>query len=447
MKVRQTNGDAPRINNYCTAREYEVFVLIAKNEAYKVGDTISGETLKNKTIGREWKITECDRRDGGKVSIIDNKGNEKTLVFSDNGSTPRTTKETTTKETTKTETTKTETTTNKTTTNKTTTNDMETNNTNNDMMQIAGIFANIQKDAYNNGYQAAQKESSDKVAQLEQEIEAMKENGSGTVINITIDGKTRQERPEHVLNENITDIVKCLSDGENVFLWGPAGAGKNVIAEDAAKILGVKFYYMNTVYTKYDIIGFTDANGNYVPTAFVNWLKNTDGGLYLADEICTNSPEANVAYNALLANGYIVLQNGEVLRKTDKHYFVAADNTNGMGATEEYNSRYKMDSSTSDRFAFFEVKYDAAVEKSLVGDKTDILEFVYDMRKACAACRVSMILGYRCIKSLANHYDEDAEKMLVRYILKGREHDTDLLNEIKRRISGTTKYHNALKNL
>ena len=101
MKVRQTNGDAPRTNNYCTAREYEVFVLIAKNEAYKVGDIISGETLKNKTIGREWKITECDRRDGGKVSIIDNKGNEKTLVFSDNGSTPgKTTKtETTTNET------------------------------------------------------------------------------------------------------------------------------------------------------------------------------------------------------------------------------------------------------------------------------------------------------------------------------------------------------------
>ena len=442
MKVRQTNGDAPRMNNYCTAREYEVFVLIAKNEAYKAGDTISGETLKNKTIGREWKITECDRRDGGRVTIIDNKGNEKTLVFSDNG-TPRTTKETTKTETTNETNNETTTTTNETKE----TNDMTTNNTNNDMMQIAGIFANIQKDAYNNGYQKAQEEAADKVAQLEQEIKDMKDNGSGTVINITINGQTRQERPEHVLNENITDIVKCLSDGENVFLWGPAGAGKNVIAEDAAKILGVEFFYMNTVYTKYDIIGFTDANGNYVPTAFVNWLKNTDGGLYLADEICTNSPEANIAYNALLANGYIVLQNGEVLRKTDKHYFVAADNTNGLGATEEYNGRYKMEDSTRDRFAFFEVKYDAAVEKSLVSDKTDILEFVYDMRKACAACRVSMILGYRCIKALTNHYDEDAEKMLVRYILKGREHDTDLLNEIKRRISGTTKYHNALKNL
>ena len=440
MKVRQANGDAPRVNNYCTAREYEVFVLIAKGETYKAGDIISGEVLKNKTVGKAWKITECDRRDGGKVSIVDTNGVEKTLVFTEVGR--QTTGKTETAKTTKT--TETETSNNN---NNNDNNRATTNNNSNDMMQIASLFANIQKEAYNNGYTEAQKEAADKVAKLVAEIEAMKENGAGTVINITINGQTRQEKPEHVLNENIEDIVRCLSGGENVFLWGPAGAGKNVIAEDAAKILGVKFFYMNTVYTKYDIIGFTDANGNYVPTAFVNWLKNADGGLYLADEICTNSPEANIAYNALLANGYIVLQNGEVLKKTDKHYFVAADNTNGLGATEEYNGRYKMDDSTRDRFAFFEVRYDAAVEKSLVGEKTDILEFIYDLRKVCAACHFSMILGYRCIKALKEHYNEDAGKMLVRYILKGREHDTDFISELKRRLSGTTKYHEAFGNL
>lgn len=444
MKIRQANGDAPRVNNYCTAREYEVFVLIAKNETYKAGDIISGEILKNKTVGKAWKITECDRRYGGKVSIVDTNGVQKTLVFVDGGR--QTTGKTETTKTT--ETTETETSNNNNNNDNNNGNMATTNNNNsNDMMQIASLFANIQKEAYNNGYKTAEEESADKVAKLVAEIEAMKENGAGTVINITINGQTRQEKPEHVLNENIEDIVTCLAGGENVFLWGPAGAGKNVIAEDAAKILGVKFFYMNTVYTKYDIIGFTDANGNYVPTAFVNWLKNDEGGLYLADEICTNSPEANIAYNALLANGYIVLQNGEVLKKTDKHYFVAADNTNGLGATEEYNGRYKMDDSTRDRFAFFEIKYDAAVEKSLVGEKTDILEFIYDLRKVCAACHFSMILGYRCIKALKEHYNEDAGKMLVRYILKGREHDTDFISELKRRATGTTKYHTALGNL
>lgn len=50
-KVKQLNGDAPRANNYCTAREYEVFTIIAKNEELKVGDLIDGEKLSNKTVG------------------------------------------------------------------------------------------------------------------------------------------------------------------------------------------------------------------------------------------------------------------------------------------------------------------------------------------------------------------------------------------------------------
>ena len=80
-KVKQLNGEAPRFNNYCTAREYEVLTIIAKNEELKVGDLIDGEQLSNKTAGRIWEITECNRVDGGHVTIKDNKGNVKTCMF------------------------------------------------------------------------------------------------------------------------------------------------------------------------------------------------------------------------------------------------------------------------------------------------------------------------------------------------------------------------------
>ena len=80
-KIKQLNGDAPRSNNYCTAREYEVFTIIAKNEELKTGDLIDGEKLVNKTAGRIWEITECNRTEGGHVTIKDNKGNEKTCMF------------------------------------------------------------------------------------------------------------------------------------------------------------------------------------------------------------------------------------------------------------------------------------------------------------------------------------------------------------------------------
>ena len=80
-KIKQLNGEAPKYNNYCTSREYEVFCMIAKDDNFKVGDLIDGEKLTNKTVGRIWEITECNRTDGGHVTIKDNNGRERTCMF------------------------------------------------------------------------------------------------------------------------------------------------------------------------------------------------------------------------------------------------------------------------------------------------------------------------------------------------------------------------------
>lgn len=443
-KIKQLNGDAPRSNNYCTAREYEVFTIIAKNEELKTGDLIDGEQLSNKTAGRIWEITECNRVDGGHVTIKDNKGNVKTcqFVFSKGGkNTPP--QKTEQQQATAQEEEQTKVQTNNNTTNNNTMN----NNNSNGMEQVANIFANLQSDAYNKGYQVAQEEAAAKIDDLTAQVEELKNRPttSGTVINITIEGSTTQKVIQSIVNPNAEELIDYLKEGENVFLWGPAGAGKNVLGEQLAEMLCVAFYYMNTVYTKYDITGFTDAQGNYIPTAVINWLKDPNGGLMFFDEMCTNSPEANTAINALLANKYIVLQNGEVLKMSPRHYVVAADNTNGLGATEEYNGRYKMDESTRDRFAFFFIDYDAAVEESIVGDKKDILDFVRELRKVTKECNISLVLGYRCINRLVKFYNRDAARTIEHNILKGMEQDT--INEIAARLEGATKWHRAFKSL
>ena len=462
-KIKQLNGEAPRANNYCTAREYEVLTIIAKNEELKVGDLIDGEQLSNKTAGRIWEITECNRVDGGHVTIKDNKGTVKTCKFVFGKGTqktqpkpqPQTTKE---EEQTTSETTKTSET-------------MNTQGNNTGIEQVANILATFEQNGYNKGYKVATDEAAAKIDDLTAQVEELKNRPttSGTVINITIEGKTEtkvvksivnpnaeelidyliegsttQKVIQSIVNPNAEELIDYLKEGENVFLWGPAGAGKNVLGEQLAEMLNVQFFYMNTVYTKYDVTGFTDAQGNYVPTAFVNWL-NSDGGLMFIDEMCTNSPEANTAINALLANRYIVLQNGETLKMSPRHYVVAADNTNGLGATEEYNGRYKMDESTRDRFAFFFIDYDAAVEESIVGDKKDILDFVRELRKVTKECNISLVLGYRCINRLVKFYNRDAARTIEHNILKGMEQDT--INEIASRLEGVTKWHKAFKSL
>ena len=445
-KVKQLNGDAPRLNNYCTAREYEVLTIIAKNEELKVGDLIDGEQLSNKTAGRIWEITECNRVDGGHVTIKDNKGNVKTCMFVFGKGTQKPKPQPQPQQITKEEETKTsETTTNNNNTMNTTTNNTQGNN--NGIEQVANIFASLQSEAYNNGYKVATEEAAAKIDDLTAKVEELKNRPttSGTVINITIEGSTTQKVIQSIVNPNAEELIDYLKEGENVFLWGPAGAGKNVLGEQLAEMLCVAFYYMNTVYTKYDITGFTDAQGNYIPTAVINWLKDPNGGLMFFDEMCTNSPEANTAINALLANKYIVLQNGEVLKMSPRHYVVAADNTNGLGATEEYNGRYKMDESTRDRFAFFFIDYDAAVEESIVGDKKDILDFVRELRKVTKECNISLVLGYRCINRLVKFYNRDAARTIEHNILKGMEQDT--INEIASRLEGQTKWHKAFKSL
>ena len=115
------------------------------------------------------------------------------------------------------------------------------------------------------------------------------------MINITIDGKTETKVIKSIVNPNAEELVDYLKDGENVFFWGPAGAGKNVLVEQLAEMLCVAFYYMNTVYMKYDITGFTDAEGNWIRREVINWLKGSNGGLMFGDEMCVKSAESNTA--------------------------------------------------------------------------------------------------------------------------------------------------------
>lgn len=442
-KIRTLTGESLRPT--FGAREDEVFGMIRDNENYKVGDIIPPYLLKNKTKKMSWEIIECNRVEGGHVAIKDSNGKICTAMFVFGKGQKKTTTTKQVEETKEEEAKTSETTKTDETMNTQVNNNAQGNN--NGIEQVANIFASLQNEAYNNGYKVATEEAAAKIDDLTAQVEELKNRPttSGTTINITIDGKTETKVIKSIVNPNAEELVDYLKEGENVFLWGPAGAGKNVLGEQLAEMLCVAFYYMNTVYTKYDITGFTDAQGNYIPTAVINWLKDPNGGLMFFDEMCTNSPEANTAINALLANKYIVLQNGEVLKMSPRHYVVAADNTNGLGATEEYNGRYKMDESTRDRFAFFFIDYDAAVEESIVGDKKDILDFVRELRKVTKECNISLVLGYRCINRLVKFYTRDAARTIEHNILKGMEQDT--INEIAARLEGATKWHKAFKSL
>ena len=439
-KIKQLNGDAPRANNYCTAREYEVLTIIAKNEELKVGDLIDGEQLSNKTAGRIWEITECNRVDGGHVTIKDNKGNVKTCKFVFGKGTqktqpkpqPQTTKEE-------------EQTTSETTNNNDKTMNTQGNNTG--IEQVANIFASLQNEAYNKGYKVAQDEAAAKIDNLTAQVEELKNRPttSGTVINITIDGKKTETKVNGIVNPKFARILKYLANGENVYMYGPAGTGKNVTAKQCAEALDMPIFYMNTIYTKFDLCGYMDAQGNYVPTTFYNFMKARKG-LFFMDEYDNSQSSALVCFNDVLEDKKYTFPNGETLYLDENHKIIAAGNTNGQGATEEYNDRYVIDESNRSRFMFVSVTYDSAVEKSIVGNSTDILDFVNDLRRVRDLLNIKLILGYREIKRLKTYEDDDdLPELFDNMLLKGMEQDT--INEIAARLNGNTKWHTAFKSL
>lgn len=441
-KIKQLNGEAPRANNYCTAREYEVLTIIAKNEELKVGDLIDGEKLSNKTAGRIWEITECNRTEGGHVTIKDNKGNVKTCMFVFGKGQKKTT---TTKqvEETKEEETKTSETMN-----------TQANNTQgNGIEQVANIFASLQNEAYNNGYKVAQEEASAKIDNLTADVEELtaqveelknRPTTSGTVINITIGDKKHTHQTDRVLHPEFEWVMFLLANRRHVYLHGPAGSGKTEMAIECAKSLGLDFEYQNQVILRPDVQGFVDANGTYHDTPITRAASK--GKLLICDEIDGWSPNALLCLNGLLSQGFIDIPNYGRINAHPDFYVVACGNTNGLGATALFNSRNKLCESDRDRFKFVEINYDAAVEKSIVGEHTDILDFINDLREICKDTKITLTLGYRCIKDLADFYDyPHTEKVVESCIFKGLKRDS--VREIVSRMTVQNKYFDAVKKL
>lgn len=347
---------------------------------------------------------------------------------------PEPTKEETTKVETKVENPKTE-------------NEMETKTENTNMQNALSALAQIEKAAFESGRASAEKELQPQIDDLLARLkEAAEKGGNGTTFILNApNGEKKETKVEHKVNPAFERCNRYFKDGMHLFLHGPAGSGKNVLAEDFAKAYDLQFYYINTCYTKYDFVGFIDANGKFVDTAFTRWLKNENGGLLMIDEICTSTAEALNPINSLLSNGYITLADGNLYHMSANHRIIAADNTNGEGATEDYNGRFVMEKSTKDRFEFVKIRYDLSIEKSIVGEKTDILDFIHELREICEKAGIHLVCGYRVLTKLVRYYSEPANEILEDCLFKGLERES--IREIANRITTTGHYQTALKEM
>lgn len=199
---------------------------------------------------------------------------------------------------------------------------------------------------------------------------------------------------EGVTHEKFEDVLNLVNLDIPVYLEGPAGTGKNVICKQVADSLGLEFYFTNAVTQEYKLTGFIDANGNYQETQFYKAFKN--GGLFFLDEMDASIPEVLIILNAAIANGYFDFPNGKI-EANENFRVIAAGNTLGTGATNEYVGRYQLDEASLDRFALVHIDYSPKIEEYLAQGDSELLGFIRDFRRATKDAEIYCICSYRTI--------------------------------------------------
>ena len=219
-----------------------------------------------------------------------------------------------------------------------------------------------------------------------------------------------------IFHKTFEKIVNIISADVPLMLVGPAGSGKSHTLEQAAKALGLDFYFTNAVTQEYRLSGFIDANGQYHETEFYQAFVN--GGIFFLDEVDASIPEALIMLNAAIANKYFDFPTGMV-RAHKNFRVVAAGNTYGIGASAQYVGRSQLDGATLDRFAQVLFDYDSNVESQLASSE-ELYDFIVDLRKAIDKTDTRAIVSMRAtINSSKLSEALSKEELIDDIILKG----------------------------
>jgi MoxR-like ATPase len=210
-----------------------------------------------------------------------------------------------------------------------------------------------------------------------QQIEVKRVDGS----TVKIDGIT---------HEKFQIVLNCAASRLPIYLYGPAGSGKNVLCEQIAKALGLDFYYQGCITEEHQLDGFIDANGVYHKSEF--YRAATKGGVFMLDEFDASIPEVAIKLNAAIANRYYTFPNGRVNLHPD-FVVIVAGNTVGTGATEQYSARSVLDAATLNRFVNINVDYDPRIDMATAGNDEELVKFIQELRRVAELKHVTNFLA------------------------------------------------------
>ena len=216
-------------------------------------------------------------------------------------------------------------------------------------------------------------------------------------VKLTIQYNDKEHKVDGIKHAKFKELLTVVGQRIPVMLVGSAGTGKTFGAKQVSDALGIPFYAISVgaQTSKTDLLGYMNANGNYVSTAFRDaWEK---GGVYVMDEIDAGNSNVTITLNSALSSDFCAFPDGMVQRHKD-FMFIATANTFGHGASRQYVGRNQLDAATLDRFVTIEWDLDEKLEEKLVHPYTfgkEWLKVVKRMRKYSEDCGIRILITPR----------------------------------------------------
>lgn len=232
----------------------------------------------------------------------------------------------------------------------------------------------------------------------------------------------RTPEPDGYMKPSKYDLVLGFArDGYNILLTGPKGAGKTEMAFRIIGELEKRLFMLTSPQTRYEVTGYTDANGKEVPTQITLAITQPSG--LLIEEMDRSMPEALIPLNAMLANKRMDVPGRGVVEVDPQCLIIATANTSGNGADDAYGTAQQLDASTLDRFVTVRIDYEREIDEVCAKDAkgkvdTRLVDFITEFRRACEINQFTRyMVSYRGVKNFKQVADKYGVPVAIETVL------------------------------
>lgn len=206
--------------------------------------------------------------------------------------------------------------------------------------------------------------------------------------------KRRREEAGEIFHEMTEEVIRCVIEGDWVYLWGPSGCGKSYSIKQIASLIGIEMISNGKITDKYSIMAYNDPHGNFRATQ--SFVALTYGKMLSLDEFDNGNPDTQVVLNELYSGLLDVLEDSSKPRYVTfaedmtvpihpNFRMISAGNTSGEGENAIFSSRGKIDESVQERMTPKRFNYDNRVEQRIFGEYESWYNLFVNFRSICDA--------------------------------------------------------------